>query len=368
MSPGSPQSETTHGVPAALWGSLFHKFAAIVRLDPWAWLAPQDFFGIRLPAFDEPVFIHFDAVGDAPGVTLVFGWRGEGLHRHVLAGIDHVDMRAYEIPLVRACLRPLDDLTPVERALAEAAGCAPDAHGRLPVFVRYRPGWMPWTLDADDVRRCEAVLNQTLGVLLRAETDKALVARADPATVWVRAQDGKTGGWREGWERLRPFQDHAPGPRAMPSDDLIAQVNALPETLASVEADLGLVPKMALVNAEIVKKCAGGRLPLGYLFAVADAAAAAPLGSCVFYPCDDLDGLWNVVPESLLRVFTALGRRPREIAVSSHVMQAFLRPLQTRIHFKLTFHEHLPRFDAILERTRALVDENLAKATHAASR
>jgi hypothetical protein len=78
--------------------------------------------------------------------------------------------------------------------------------------------------------------------------------------------------------------------------------------------------------------------------------------------------MWNVVPESLLRVFSSLGRRPREIGVSSHLMMAFLRPLQTRIHFKLTFHEKLPRFDAILERTRALVDETLAKASHDSSR
>ena len=47
MSPGSSQSGTVHGVPAALWGSLFHKFASIVKLDPWSWLGPHDFFGIK---------------------------------------------------------------------------------------------------------------------------------------------------------------------------------------------------------------------------------------------------------------------------------------------------------------------------------
>ena len=365
MSPGSSQSGTVHGVPAALWGSLFHKFASIVKLDPWSWLGPHDFFGIKPEKAAEPVFLHFreSDSAEAPGLTMVFGWQAEGLYRHVLAGIDHVAMRSYEIPLVRVYLRPLDELTPVERAIFAVSGLEPDAQGRAPVFVAYRPGWMPWILGADDAAFAETVLNQALGVLLRAETDKSIVARADPATVWVRAFDKESKAWTEGWERIRPFRDHVPGPKSMPSEALLAEANALPETLACVEADLDIVPKAALVNAEIVKKCAGGRMPLGYLFAVGDASPGAPdlacLGSSLFYPCDDIAGLWNVIPESLLRVFTSLGRRPREIAVSSYLMMAFLRPLQTRIHFKLTFHEKLPHFGAILERTRALVDESL---------
>ncbi len=364
----------THGVPAALWHSIFHKFASIVRIGPWGWLGPHDFFGIQTANVAEPVFIHFhesDSV-ENPGLTMVFGWTGEGLFRNVLAGIDHAAMRSFEIPIVRAYLRPLAELTPTEREIFEAAEIELDDKGRSPVFVSYHPGWMPWILDETDAKRVDAILNQTLGVLLRAENDKSIVARTDPLTVWVRAFDEKSKDWKEGWERLRPFHEYAPGLKSMPSDGLFAKANALPETLGPVEVGLDVVPKVALVNAEIVKKCAGERMPLGYLFAVGDAspenAAVACLGSSVLYPCEDIAGMWNVVPEFLLHVFVSLGRRPREIAVSSQLMMAFLRSLQTRIHFKLTFHEKLPRFDAILERTRALVDEKLAKVSHDALR
>ena len=84
----------------------------------------------------------------------------------------------------------------------------------------------------------------------------------------------------------------------------------------------------------------------------------------MLYPCDDIAGMWDVIPRSLLGAFESLGRRPREISVSSHLMMAFLRPLQTRIHFKLTFHEKLPQFDSVLALTRAIVDETLAKAAN----
>ncbi len=374
METGSHNAGITHGVPTALWRSLFHKFVSIVKLDPWSWLGKHDFFGIKTGKDADPVFLHFHESDSAedPGLSMVYGWQGEGLYRNVLGGIDHAVMRSFEIPIVRAYMRPLDSLTPVERDIFESTGLEPDAKGRVPVFVCYHPGWMPWILDAADAEYADAVLNQALGVLLRAETDKSIVTRSDPFSVWIRAFDEKTKSWNEGWERLHPFTEHIPGLKSMPPDKLIAEVGTLPETLGPVEVGLDIVPKVALVNAEIVKRCTGRKMPLGYLFAVGDAsgdATAAPcLGSSVFYPCDDIAGMWNVVPESLLRVFSSLGRRPREIGVSSHLMMAFLRPLQTRIHFKLTFHEKLPRFDAILERTRALVDETLAKTSHDSSR
>ena len=374
MNYDSPQSGTTHGVPTALWRSLFHKFVSIVKLDPWSWLGKYDFFGIKTGKAADPVFLHFHESdsAEAPGLSMVYGWQGEGLYRNVIGGIDHAVMRSFEIPIVRAYMRPLESLTPVERDIFDSTGLEPDAKGRVPVFVCYHPGWMPWILNAADAEYVDAVLNQALGVLLRAETDKSIVARSDPFTVWVRAFDEEKKTWSEAWERLHPFNDHVPGLKSMPPDNLIAEVAALPETLGPVEVGLDILPKVALVNAEIVKKCAGGKMPLGYLFTVGDAsdgASAVPcLGSNVFYPCEDIAGMWNIVPETLLRVFSSLGRRPREIAVSSQLMMAFLRPLQTRIHFKLTFHEKLPHIDAILERTRAIVDENLAKTSHDTSR
>ena len=361
------KTEMVHGVPAALWQSLFRKFSSIVRMRPWDWLGRHDFFGVRAEEGADPVFLHFQESDSSaePGLTMVFGWKGEGLYRGVLLGIDHVPMRSYEIPLVRAYLRPVGEMTPVEREILEASGLEPDDKGRAPVFVRYRPGWMPWILDPDDAALCETVLNQALGILLRAETDKTIVSRSDPATVWVRSFGG--GAWTEGWEDVRPFEDHAPGLKSMPPDSLVEKVAALPESIPSVEVGLDIVPKVALVNEEIVKKCAGGRMPLGYFFAVADASSdegVRCLESGVLYPCDDIAGMWDVLPRTLLDAFVSIGRRPREIAVSSHLMMAFLRPLQTRIHFKLTFHEKLPRFDAFLAEARALIDDTLAKASN----
>ena len=362
MERDSAQSGAVRGVSKALWRSVFRSFLSIVKLNPWSWLGKYDFFGIQTGKDSEPVFLHFHESDSSanPGLSMVFGWNGEALFRHVVAGgEDHQIMRSYEIPLVRVFMRPFGEITEAEKEIFEASGCEPDAAGRVPVFVCYKPGWMPWILDEGDAEYCSAVLNQALGVLLRAETDKTIVSRENPGEVWVHSFDEETASWQGVWEPLRPLKDFVPGPKAALSAALVEKVNALPVGYDSVEADIDIVPKIALVNADVVKKAAGGRIPLGYLLAVADAATGACIGNCVFYPCNDLAQMWDSVPAAIFKFFLATGRRPKEIAVSSFATMGFLRKIQTQVRFKLTFHSKLPKADALIEKTRVLVDEAL---------
>lgn len=361
------QSEKIHGVEKAQWVALFRKFQSIVKMNPWKWLGKGDFFAIGVNSTVEPVFIHFHESDTAqdPGLTMVFGWNGEALFNCVVGGIDHSAMRSFEILLVRAFLRKKEDVTPVEREIFESTGLSPDADGRIPVFVCYRPSWLPWILGDRDAALCTDILNQVLGVLLRAETDTSIVRRGNPATVWIHSFDEKNRIWNDSWQNLRPLKEYAPGPKSMPKDSLIEKVRALPAKFESIEADMDVVPKIALINQDVMKRVNGGRVPIGYLLAVADASTAAKnvvcLGNCVFYPGNNIEAMWNTVPEALLKLFLAIGGRPREIAVSSHLMMNFLRPLQTKFRFKLTFHEKLLRYNAVLERTRAIVEETIAK-------
>lgn len=354
-----------HGVSKALWKSLFHHFESIVKLNPWDWLGKHDFFGVQTDSKSGPVFIHFHESdsSDDPGLSMVFGWNAEALFRCVLSGIDHVPMRSYEIPLVRVYMRHVSELTAVEKDISDAAGAKTDAKGRVPVFVCYKPGWMPWILDNEDAEYCDAVLNQVFGILLRAETDKSIITRNDPLTVWVHTFDDKSKEWIDDWQRLHPLKEPVPGNKSMPSASLIGKINALPETLESVEADIDIIPKLALINSEIIKKCEGRRIPLGYLLAASDASSGSVgfscIGNCVFYPCENISDMWNRIPVELFKFFLNAGKRPREIVVSSPLLMNFLRPLQTRIHFKLTYHEKLPKFAEVMERTRALVEDAL---------
>lgn len=348
------------------WRTLYGKFSTILHINPWPWLEQKDFFALRVPECETTAFLHFRGSGAGRELLIVLGERDEASYLAITGGIDHPNLRSFETSTIRILLRDAATITEFERAALQIAGVSPDADGCAPVFVRYRPGWIPWALDKREAVATTAVLNQALGVLLRAETDKSIVIRNDPRTLWLRAHDAKSGKWEESWISVPQFEDIAPGP--LPKQPVIDKVNALPESLQSVEIDIDVLPRAALTNKAVLSACNGGALPVGYFLVIADASRpenpSAGLHGGILFPCGDLERFWRSVPRFILDAFVALGRRPRQISVSSSRMMALLRPLQTKIHFRLTFHEKLPRCAAISGGMTRAIDEAIEKIGH----
>ena len=347
--------------------SLYRKFAAIIRLAPWKWLAPHDYFGIMPAGCAEPVFFHFNpaaATGGEDELVLAFGWEASATLRMVSAGaLDHPSMHLYEQPIARCRLRSIERMTPVERAFLKMSGFPADARGRAPVFICYRPGWLPWMLKGTDVAFCDSLLDQGLGVLLRSEADDSIVRRADPSSVWVRSTDGK-GEWKEAWTPVPPFHGLRPSVSSMPSADLIRKVSALPVGPDYAEVDLDILPQFPFLKPEELSKFKNGLIPLSYFLAL---CASGPdvrpdkscICNCIIYSGGNIARMWNEMAGSILEFFIEAGRRPREIAVSSRRMMNFLRPLQTKFRFKLTFHQSLPNYEAVLAHSRAMIQKSL---------
>lgn len=346
--------------------SLFRKFEAIVRLSPWKWLQPHDYFGIMPAGCVEPVFFHFNHAGEEDELVLAFGWDASAALRLAAAGaLDHAVMRLYEQPLVRCHVRDVAKMSSAEKAFLDQAAFPPDGNGRAPVFICHRPGWLPWMLQGPDVVLCETLLDQALGVLLRAESDPSLVKRTGPAEVWVRACD-EEGVWHEEWLRLEPYRPLSPGPDSMAPEDLIRRVDSLPIGPESVELDLDILPHFPFLKPEELAKFKNGLVPLSYFLAMCDAGPdirpdKSCIANCIIYSGGDIPRMWNAMAESVLEFFLEAGRRPREIAVSSRRMMDFLRPLQTKIRFKLTFHRSLPNYEAVLAHSSSMIQRTLAE-------
>lgn len=362
-----PAPAIKNDVDPETWRTLYGKFSTILHINPWPWLEQKDFFAIRVPECDTTAFLHFRGAGPNRELLIVLGERDEASYLAITSGIDHQNLRSFETSTIRILIRDAASVTEFERAALHIAGVSPDADGLVPVFVRYRPGWIPWALDKKEAVATTSVLNQALGVLLRAETDKAILVRNDPRTLWLRAHDPESGKWEESWVPVPQFEDIAPGP--LPKQATIDKVNALPESLDSVEIDVEVLPRAALTNKAVISACKGGALPVGYFLVIADASnhagPASGLHGSILYPCGDLERFWRSVPRFILDAFVALGRRPHEISVSSSRMMSLLRPLQTKIHFRLTFHERLPRCAALTGGVARSIDEAIEKTGHA---
>lgn len=362
------------GTPNALWGEMFSKFATIARMRPWKWFLERHSFAIHPEGYAEPFFVHpcRGRYACEKGLVIVYGWNADALYRRLISGGDktHGETRSLEMPIVLCALRKWGDLSQLEQLTAKTfGGVGEDTSGDIPAFVSFRPGWMPWHLGSVEVESTAKVLNQTLGVLLRAEEDISLVEQLGPSRTWVRRWKVEDSKWEEGWVGTPAFSEFGEGRPLSVSAKALEKLNALPQTMPPISIDFDIVPKLALLNKEAVSlRGEDGRLPLGYLFAIqpfgdapADAAVPPP-DTGVFYPASDIGALFKFLPSVLVKFLTKAKARPHEIIVSSERMRSILRPLQLKLPFKIVFHEKIPEYAKILSLVRGAVGVEVKKA------
>ncbi len=339
------------GSPKSEWREIIKKFKAISHLSSEKWFTAGMSFFIHPKGYPEPFFIHTSEkfLGLPPGFIIIYGWNGDALFRLLGNGMPNAFTRSYEIPFVYCAMRKAEELTEHERSLLAEAGEAVDGAEELPVFVSFRPGWLPWHLSKDEVKASAVVLNQMLGVLIRTEDDSSILYRQNPNSVWGRRQKDDSN-WEEGWAMLKPFSEPAKNCKLGSADSALKKALSLPDDMPPLEIAEGIIPKIALMNPEGVKERGeDGRIPLGYFFAI------SPYGSKdikesengVIYLGDNIASLGTSITKILTDYFLKKGHRPKEIAVSSERMMEILRHLQKELPFKIVFHEKLEAFQRV---------------------
>lgn len=353
------------GAPENLWQEVFSRFAAIARMDPWAWFGENLSFAIHPDGYAEPFFVHPAAGRYGCGrrsLAIVYGWNGDALYRMVgnSPGARHLLTRSLEITLVVATMRKVKDTSGLERQTASAFATVPDdPEAEIPVFVSFRPGWMPWHLSRVEVESSAKVLNQALGVFLRAEENVSLVRQGNPAMLWVRRQEG--GKWNEGWASKGAFREFGQKRAFDIAKGKVDEVLALPGTMEPVSVDFDVIPQIALVNADAVKlRGEDGRIPMGYFFAIQKfsengAPSLNALESGIYYPASDIGSLDKFFHDILVKFFIKAKARPGTIVVSTERMRGMLRPLQMQVPFKIVFHEKIPSYDMLFSAIAAAI-------------
>lgn len=356
----------------SIWQSLFQKFRVLIHLAPWDWFGEHDSFIIHPQGYPQPFFVHTaDRVYEPKkGFVIVYGWNGEARFRQIERGTSHPLTASYEVPLVLCAMRETSALTDLERNTLNIAEPVPSPFAKLcknesPIFVSFRPGWLPWHLSKDETLSTLQVLSQTLGVLLRAESNPSLFKAPAPAIVWARHEEvlqelsltnkkpQKTT-WIEGWAKVPPYIPPWLNSQLEISHQSLENAAKLPDDMPPIEFAFDVVPKIALLNIDSVTlRGEDNRIPLGYFFAICPycntIVPQKQIENGVYYPGNNLDSLRNFLCNVLVKFFLRKGHRPKEIIVSSTDMMEILRPLQLEIPFKMIFHEHLPNYEHLLD-------------------
>ena len=215
-----------------------------------------------------------------------------------------------------------------------------------PRFQSFRPGFMPWRLEPEEIGFLTLALDQLDQVALRLKEDRSLLPGEEPGTLLIRscrAGKGNAGEWKDRYERV-PSPEFPPVPLAWDQGD-VKKLKRMPAREDILEVDFFQFP------GAIGQK--GERPQAGYILLSLHAQSNLIFGAQTTCVTESIEHMWGQIPGLLLSRLVEPGLRPREIHVQSRLLQNVLQPAFKELGTKIV---HKP----VLKKLRAAKREMLA--------
>lgn len=318
------------------WVRLVESAVRIKQLAPWQWMNEDDVYGITHPETGEIGFISvMGALGQHMAVAVYLGAPALAKFinlQHTPPGVlDEYPELLLEIPHLQASFEDRDSLANWDRQLLRSLNLKFRGRKAWPRFQSFRPGFMPWRLEPDEIRFLTLALEQLEQVAPRVQEDRFLLQGKDTAIFFIRTcrtQEGKTDEWEDRYVRIPP-PDLAPVPLMCDSGDL----KKLKRTVSRgdiIELDFFQYP------GPIGKQ--GERPQAGYILLALHAPSNLIFGVETLLVTESIEHMWGRIPGLLLHRLAGPGMRPKEIHVQSQLLANVLQPafkeLGTRIVLK----------------------------------
>jgi hypothetical protein len=296
------------------WRRLYTLAGKVRALAPWQWMSENDIFGVRASSRDEPMFV--SVMGETGQHLAIAAYLGvPALHAFVaLQAADDDDAeRLLEIPQLQASFEDRRTLDAQDLERIRALGLRLRGRRAWPMFRGYRPGRVPWFLQAREVTVLATILEQVLEVAPRARADRTALWPPGHRHVLVRVRDS-AGRWEERVEEVSP----AAASRFAIDAAIADRLRSLPPSAAVVEADLFLVPGSIQDRA--------GAPVLIYSAMLVEATSGFILGAELLEPRPDVESMLARVPTTFATMLLTMGTMPAAIHVRSERMLAMLQP------------------------------------------
>ncbi len=323
------------------WRRLYDLAIRLKELAPWRFMIETDVFAVQDPHTGELGFVSImGSLGEHFAAAVYRGARGLYAFWNGQDDPDSVAEQVLEIPHLQLAFEDRDDLDAEDHSILEELGLHFQGPKAWPQFRAYRPGFLPWYLDAREMRFFTAVLEQVLEVMPRLRDGRVL--EPDPienrylVRVCARPYDPST--WRDEIIEVPPPEPHQILIHVEP--DLLGIADALPHRRHEIEADFFRTP--ILVNDA---KEGADRPYFPYLLMVVDGQNGMILGGEMFSPAPTLEEMWGRIPQQMVREFTRCGFIPEHMSVRSPLLATVLQPLAERLGFAVDESDVLPQLD-----------------------
>ena len=333
------------------WHRLYEAAARIKELSPWEWMTETDVFGVQDPETGEIGFVSvLGLLGEHFGVSLYPNSRAlYDFWALEEAGPEINPDALLEIPQLQASFEDRDQLDDRDRKVIKELGLKFRGRKVWPMFRSYRPGFLPWFLEAEEARSLAVALDQLLEVAPRFKVDRALLVPEDEGSYLVRVanQEAGTRVWEDTVMEVPPPEPVSiqveMDPGALES---LERLESLPQSGHKLEMDLFMFPAPIQGEKE-------ARPVFPYMLLTVDAGTAMVVGTDLLEPLPSLEAMWGSVPLAVTQQLTGLELRPEQLTVDSELLFALLQPLAEASRFELELAPFLP---ALHEAREALLE------------
>ncbi|HQL91393.1 MAG TPA: hypothetical protein PLQ15_12420 [Syntrophales bacterium] len=328
--------ETLH---AEAWKGLFEAAFRIKDMAPWEWMVETDLFGIR----DGGETCYVSVMGNLGEHLGIAVYRGdEALSRFLeIRDIPEETIMEYpelllQIPQLQLSFENREDLQEWDRRLIRAMGYRVRGGQAWPLFQSYRPGFMPWRLELDEIPVLTRALEQLEDVAPRARAGAFLLDIEEREDMLVRARTAD-GVWVD--ERV-PIPTQEPSIIDLRWDGRdMTRLKKTPMAGDSIELDFFMFPGSIGKPSQ--------RPAVAYVLLAVHRKSGMPLFADLLPVEESLEHVFGRIPHSLLARLAAVPMRPKEIRVQNHFLVNLLEPVMKELGTKIVHQSPLKTLRAV---------------------
>lgn len=311
------------------WSKLYQAANRVKEIAPWQWMEETDIFGVQDPETGKLGFVSvMGALGQHLAIAVYLG--AEGLYSF-WAFQQFADQMPAEallgIPQLQLSFENRAELSKIDLQTIKNLGLKFRGRQSWPQFRSFRPGFLPWYLEAWEVRFLTHVLEQVVEVALQFNENPTLFDTEDAESYLVRIPRWEKD--RQVWEtHVLLVPPSEPTPITVVMDfDLLAELKQLPQSGLVLEADFFALP------TPIGEKEQRPFFP--YMLLVVESDSGMILGSELLTPEEGMEAMWGVIPLMLLHQLAQAEIVPRKINVRSFLLTQLLQPLAEELGFEI---------------------------------
>jgi hypothetical protein len=309
------------------WKALYEQALQFKQLACWTWMTEENIFGIQDPKTGEIGYCCvIGSLGEVFGLIVYLG--SEGLEGFRKLRTKRRAPGSIEGLLLHNCLSlTFDDRKYVQKEeyeIIKQLGLSVRGRNAYPIFKNLKPGYLPWSITADEAIYLTYALTQAEDICLRFKEQRILLDPPLPGQYLVRTleSNGDALTWRDQWMLPAPVK---PKPLSVQLDELRVQ------RLKSRNLKMQGVWEFDYAFADIpIKESDRPFFPC--LLIVADHATGFIFHNHMAPP----DAYPSQFANSFIEGLEKTGFLPVEILVAQAEAKFILEPVTSRLGIKLT--------------------------------